>query len=286
MNRTALIFLAAAAVGCGTKDDTATWDDTEADADTDADSDTDTDADTDVSYFEPVAVGFEYVGGVDFENEELLNYDYDDGNGERPYFVRLTFAETDFFGASSEDQLQYQCEAYAAFVYDTADLECQTYETKAAGDTFVTFTGTLEFAADNMSGENCTAFDPAEWTDGMPVDRFSGMQFGLGFGPVTDYLLGPYQDDAESLEIISKSSWASYVGMKHPASGAGGEPTFIGYDWTVALAFDWDIETGIVTSEEDGSLEFIEVENQTNAYVQSTAYWYEDFPNLDLDDLK
>ena len=96
------------------------------------------------------------------------------------------------------------------------------YETKAAGDTFVTFTGTLEFGADNMSGENCTAFDPAEWTDGMPVDRFNGMQFGLGFGPITDYLLVPYQDDAESLEIVSKSGWASYIGMKHPASGAGG----------------------------------------------------------------
>ena len=132
-------------------------------------------------------------------------------------------------------------------------------------------------------GDNCTAFDPAEWTDGMPVERFNGMKFGMGFGPMTEYLATRYTDE-ESQALARSSAYATYIAMNHPAGV--GETEFIGYDWTIAWAFEWDSETGIVSIDEDGqSLIRVETENVSSAYVQSSAYWYEDFPNLDLDGL-
>ena len=114
MKRFSMVMLALLTVGCTKSVDDSGWDDS--DADTDSDSDTDTDTDTDVSYFEAVAVGFEYVGGYDRENGELVNFDYNDGNGERLAFVRVTFADTNFFSAqSSEEQEAHQCEVLALF---------------------------------------------------------------------------------------------------------------------------------------------------------------------------
>ena len=283
MQRLAFLLFAVGAVGCGEKDIDSGWD-ADADADTDADTDTDSDADTDVSYFDAVAVGFEYFGGLDLENEELLPFDYDDTQGQRTQFVLITFADTDFVAAeTAEEQDAHSCEAYAYFDYAVEDLECRSFDDDSVGDTHVEFTGVLLFGEEQLNGDNCFAFDPADgWTDGMPVARFNGMKFGMGFGPMTEYLATRYTDE-ESQALARSSAYAAYIGMNHP--GGVGDVEFVGYDWTIAWAFDWDVETGIVATEEGTTLVRVETENISNAYVQSSAYWYEDFPNLDLDGL-
>ncbi len=284
MKRFSMAMFALLTVGCTKSVVDSGWDDS-GDADTDSDSDTDTDTDTDVSYFEAVAVGFEYVGGYDRENGELVNLDYNDGNGERLAFVRVTFADTNFFSAqTSEEQEAHQCEVLALFDWgdETTDMECESYDTGASAAPYHTFVGTLSLDENNMYGDNCWAFDPAEFENGTPLTRFDGMKFGVGFGEITEYLWSRYTSE-EDQEYVKTYAMASYIGMLHPAGVDNYD--FIGYDWTVSYTFEMD-DIGIVSVDEENRFTEIESADFKHAFVNSSAYWYEDFPNLDLDHLR
>lgn len=283
--RSSLILLAAVAVGCGTKDeDTAGWD-ADADTDTDSDTDTDADADTDVSYFEPAAIGFEYVGGWDVD-DGLVNYYSTDGT-ELPPYVLVTLATVDYFGADSDEtRIAESCEIVAAFQHEEDDsFDLKSYDDGSAPtEVYGQWSGTLQFTADQLiltNNSNCTNMDPSVYEGGDPVATFADMTFGFGLGPITEYLLAPY-DDEETKAILEGDGLAMYVAINHPNSTGGVD--FEGFDWSLSRVFQWDDSRTILV--DDDSYLIPSVTKTQGGYVQTYAYWYEDFPNLDLSKMK
>ena len=114
-----------------------------------------------------------------------------------------------------------------------------------------------------------------------------------------------WADDAEA----QQSYFTQYISINHPNEDGGYK--FIGYDWTSSIFVAADSEEcaelestdpdgnpvseeycGLVETEEvDGGTNYVfgdvyDVVNPQYGYVQGSAWWYEDFPNLDLDIMK
>ena len=260
----------------------------EADADTDADSDSDadTDADTDAdAYFEPVAIGFKYVGGWDSTTGELVDYMYQ-GKSYAPY-VLLVLADLDYFSATdSAEQDAHSCEIYTSFYHGAASLTAETYDYGSGGGDSVTlwnsWDGGLYFDESLMASDACWNLDPAQYTDGMPVDLFNGIHYGFGFGPISQSLIDLFGKDFADVE---DSMFGIYQAVNHP-DGSGGYD-FIAYDWGYSNLYTWDSDTHEIDVDDKGFLVTGNIgDPNPQGYVSSGSYWYEDFPNLDLSMLK
>ena len=255
--------------------------------DADADTDTDSDTDTDVDYWEPIAVGFEYIGGYDAENKELTGWTYSDGSPAENY-VLVTLAELEYFQTGEEGTY---CELYYTFyvdgegdfsAYEPGDADAAnpwgTHGSQAS--LWASWEGTLSlWGASTDNGYLCEMLDPADWEDGAPYARFENMQFGLGFGPQSGYLHGSW--DQDTIDLYGESAFTSYIAINHP-SGSG--VAFDGYNWTSSYLWQWDAVGGQILVDDDNYLQAQpHYDGGSSGWITSYARWYEDFPNLDLD---
>jgi len=246
--------------------------------------------------------------------------DLSNQNGGLPfalsYGVTVTLASVEYFGlgssATDEERAYETCTVFADFAYSPANLLAQDFNWStgvgSAGTTvelWQSFEGTLVFRMDSAS-ERC-----AELAEGHSLETFDNMRFGIGFGPLSDHMRGEFEstdwwaDDTDA----QASYFTQYIAVNHPNSEVSTGYDFIAYDWNSAIFVNADVEscvdleTGEVvtydpesTTQVCGEVMTEEVDGSTNydlgdtnadvgsrvGYVQGNAWWYEDYPNLDL----
>ncbi len=234
---------------------------------------------------DPVAVGFEFDGV--FDGAGLIGPTID--GEEYPPYVVITFTSADYFtaGGNEEGNLN-SCEALALFDVITAESVLD-----ADGENVWTdFDTSLSIVPGSWDADDfacASALDQDIWgADGVDLlDAFTLFRFGMGFGPHTQYLADAWQDDegewaSPDIEELSVGFLTEYIGI-NDSTGA-----FVLEDWTSALAFEWDDETGELVVDDEDLLQILDVTAATTvpvSYVRSFAYWYQDFPLLDLDNL-
>ena len=258
--------------------------------------------------FDPAAVGFKWHGIWDESADELRPYYFFDfGTGATPYnsYVTISLATTAFFSMSSDDPLREDeyCNMYATFDYSPAELSAEYFDyeggvggTGESVELYAAYEGRLDIYSVD---ERCD-----EWIDRDPLETFDGTHIGFGLGPMTadfeDMLETAYADEWPDYE---DSYLAQYVAVNHPADTAEGYD-FIAYDWNTA--FFASVYDGYCTTltESDGTVVdacgLVDLEERSGTYyyepvdasedagsrvvfAQGSIYWYEDFPNLDLD---
>jgi hypothetical protein len=255
--------------------------------------------------------------------EPYLFPDLNNENGGVPFalgnLVTVTLASVEYFslgsGATDEERAFETCTVYADFAYSPANLLAQDFDwtsgTGSTGDNvdlWQSFEGTLIFRLDSAS-ERC-----AELDEGYSLDTFDGMRFGIGMGPLSTYMSGEFAStDWWADDLDAQGSYhTQYIAVNHPAETDLGY-NFVAYDWTSAIMVNVDAEscvdaaTGevitsdvesetkvcgeVMTVEEDGAANYdLADQNENfgsrNVYVQGSSWWYEDYPNLDLDLMK
>jgi hypothetical protein len=255
------------------------------------------------------------------ELKPYLFPDLNNTNGGEPLIlseiVQVTLASTAYFSlgsdATDEQRENETCTVYAwfdnapanlladDFNWDTGVGGMETYST----DSWQGFEGMLIFNLDSAS-ERCS-----QLAEGHSLDTFDGMHFGLIFGGLSSHMTSEFESTdwwADETDLQA-SYFTQYIAMNHPSADGG--YTFIGYDWTSSIYVDADpeqcasyeyedAEGNVVSEEVCGMVLTEEVEGQTNyalgdvydvvnpryGYVQGSAWWYEDYPNLDLDIMK
>jgi len=138
----------------------------------------------------------------------------------------------------------------------------------------------------------------------VDLNYFQGMHLGIGLGPMSSYMTETYEAaDWWEPESDPFSYLSMYVAMNHPDDEATSGYNFVGYDFNTAYYAEVDMdecmenldeETGEVLGttcggivvDEDGYLvpgnHNVDVGSRT-AFISASAWWYEDFPNLDLE---
>ena len=231
----------------------------------------------------------------------------------------VTLATMDYFSATTEAEKEGEyCEWFAFFggavvggeVTDPVpyDMNAQEFDWESGSggsgvlvDEWAAWEGGLPIADGTMS-DRC-----ADWVD-ADYSLFNGMHYGLGFGPLSSYMTDELTDaDWWDDEVHPYTYFTMYTAMNHPSDEATSGYDFVGYDFTRAqyvevdesvCAERIDSTTGEVTEEvcgqflyemtEDGSGyyyepgDFREDVGSRYAFVNGRAWWYEDFPNLDL----
>ncbi|MFT5682247.1 MAG: hypothetical protein ACI8RZ_003165 [Myxococcota bacterium] len=232
-------------------------------------------------YFEPVALSVSYTGGWDEHQDALLDWAYE-GEGYDGY-IRLTLVTEQFFSLSTDDQLidEEYCEIRALFHSDPATLTAERQDDGTPAALRAAFTGHLEIYG--FIGSGCYNFDPAVWTNGEPREVFNGMRLGLGFGEMTDFLSASW--DSETLQAYSSHMMAAYVAINHP-DGTGGVE-FIARDWTTAVLWQWDVESGEVLTNSESNLMGQDITDPVlSGWVSGYPFWYQPLNELDLGLLK
>ena len=243
--------------------------------------------------FEPAAVGFEYWGGLGSQGE-LLPFSEDDGASFLEPFLRMRFgSEAYFMTADDLEQERNSCEIVAVLqplptqlqIPNRNDAELwQSYD-------FAVTTDPARFA--HSCGE---PFD--EDADGYPtrenwgedgqdlIDKFLGAHVAIAFAPMTEYLQGAFEN-AGGFDQLPEDQQNAAFAMYIAINDKGGN--FVAEDWTIGYTFEWDEET-MIAPFDNGSLTFKPAETVdgwlTSSYVRSFAYWYQDFPLMNLDNLK
>lgn len=237
---------------------------------------------------DPVAVGFEFDGVWDGASLIGPTVEGADGPVELLPYVVVTFTNADYFtaGGNEEGNLN-SCEALALFDVIAAESVLTADET--VWTDFDTALSIVPSSWDDNELSCASALDQDIWGDGGVdlLDAFTLFRFGMGFGPQTQYLADAWQNDDgewanEQIEELSVGFMSEFIGL-NDSTGA-----FVLEDWTTALAFEWDSETGELVVDDEDLLQVVDVTNATEvpvAYIRSFAYWYQDFPLLDLSNL-
>ncbi len=228
--------------------------------------------------WDPVAVGFEFYGMVDGQGN-LGNWQTT-GNLLPPFMV-LTFADKEFFG-SGNDELT--CSVLALFEPEPLDRS----EHFTLEDPGVQMSSAYEVAlqVDTATSDCAGRVDPVKWGANAEnlLDPFVGARLGVGWAPMTDYLRDAWNED--SLDTAGDAMMATYIALNER------DGTWIGRDWTTAILYEGDFKSEQVTVNDDNSLEFVDVtaldpaQHVPEGFIQSFAYWYQDFPLLDLSNLR
>jgi len=156
-----------------------------------------------------------------------------------------------------------------------------------------------------------------DWEDSTgssvdPVAMFNNMHYGIALGEASTYMSDAYAewaDDPSSTwdpDVDPYSYHTMYTAMNHPSDESEMGYNFIAYDFTSSLYVDVDPtscvenldDAGEVESTTCGEVLFEESDDgetfyyqQGNfntdvgsryAFLRGNAWWYEDFPNLDL----
>jgi hypothetical protein len=138
----------------------------------------------------------------------------------------------------------------------------------------------------STAGELC-----AEST--VDLALFDGMHFGLGIGPLSSFMTTEYEDlDDWDASTDPYNHASQYIAMNHPDSSTSLGYDFIGYDFNGMFFGQADMTIcadgvcgGFKADADDllvGGDHRLDVGSRL-AYVQGSAWWFEDFPRLDLD---
>lgn len=272
--------------------------------------------------FEPAAVGVEVNAGWD-SDYGLLRFIYssDETGTVNNQRVEITVTDIEWFSMDSDDPERrfHKCTMNAVFPHIV-------HEGFVSGYMFDYDSGhggtgesvNLDFFAEGRAdiysydamldddGELITddfgeaqASETCQWMidEGM-MDKFNGMHVGFGYGDLSDYMYTNYWDEfGGDLAEYEDSVVGSYVAINHPTDEGGVD--FRAYDWSSAVHWsgtselttltdsegtEFDEQVVIVDVDPDG---FLMLGDPSDAgYRSMSTYWYEDFPNLDLDILK
>ncbi len=254
-------------------------------------------------------MGFSLNAIWDESSDSLESYflpDLGGGTSGSTAYVTIQLATLDFFSMSDTDagyEDEY-CSMYATFEYESADLTAEPFDytagtggTGEAVELFAAYEGNLSIY---LVDSRCY-----DWTDRDPVETFDGTHIGFGFGALTDSLTTLLEEAYEDEWPEYESGYITqFVAVNHPSETEELGYDFVAYDWNTALfvgAAPDECETfldssGVSTEicgavridERDGSfyydlVDYTESEGSRYAFIRGNSYWYEDFPNLDLD---
>jgi hypothetical protein len=230
------------------------------------------------NYFQPIALSVSYTGGWDEHQNALLDWAYE-GEGYDGY-IRLTLVSEDFFLYSQDDPAieDEYCEIRSLFHSQAAALQAASQADDTPAQLRASFVGELEIYG--FIGTACYNLDPAIWTDGSPREAFDGMRLGLGLAPLTDFLAGSWT--SETLAAYGRYMLAAYIAINRP-DGVGGVE-FVARDWTTALLWQWDVDTGEVLTNDESVLMGQDVSDPVlSGWISGYPYWYQGLDELDLD---
>jgi hypothetical protein len=269
----------------GTKTTTTTTDDTDDPTVTTVTGDTSVVSDPGL---DPVAVGFELAAQMNSDGSLGV---WRQGTYEYIPLLLLTFADVEYF--STSDQEGHYCTAFAPF---GSDVEYGGIFPLGKPDQVPVSDGAIMYwsydVALNLQIDpdftDCDELvDPEKWGENaeLLLEPFVGAHVGIGFAPMTDYLR-----EAWAQEVIDEYD-DSFLAMYIAINDASGD--FIGFDWTSALIWETDPDTGEVLIDENGYLaNTVPVDGLLPGgdlpvgQVQSYAYWYQDFPLMDFSNLR
>lgn len=226
---------------------------------------------------EPVAVGFAFDGVVQADGQ-IRGYAVQ-GLASPPVVI-LTLASEAYFGTTDPAVREAEsCIAWGEYAPEPRD---EPLPTRDGTMLWRSYEGTLA-----LQGHTCRGVLTEAW--GEDADRvaeiFDGMRLGIGFGPMTDFLRAGWP--ASELEKYGDHLFAEYIAIN------GADGSFVAEDWTSAVLFEWDAETGEPVLAASGDA-YVPIPTHhlpggaamPEGYVRSFAYWYQDFPVMDLDGLK
>ena len=241
---------------------------------------------------DPIAVGFEYEGA--FDGTDIASFIIEEAGEvyEIPPVVYLTFANTEFFSATDEETQAFNsCTVFAEFDVIAGESVVSTN----GGTVWNQWDTTMSVSTQSWDAEGGCAevLDPSIWGEGGVdlLEPFTTFRYAFGFGPMTEYLEAAWQDDdgnwlSEDIEEFSTAFMAHYSAINDE------DGNFVLEDWTTAYAFDYNAETGEIPTETDadGNEVYITLDMSVAGelpptFIRTNAYWYQDFPLLDLSNL-
>jgi hypothetical protein len=270
------------------------------------------------------AIGWEVRAAWNQEANALEGWVEDDWAGTNggipsayPVYVLVTLANLEYFeSASGAADTDNYCQVAALFQYVPTTQSGEAFDWDrgfgGTGDELPTsafYEGVLTFLPDTAD-ERCSELDTELFPSGDPYDVLDGMRFGVGYGPLSPYLLDLYttefSDSGEDFSEVSKSYITQFIAVNHD-DGDGGV-TFPAYDWNSGYAVETDYEApcveytftsttyvaeycGVATIDAtDPNAAFYVGGDATvvpfHGLVLGGSRWLEDTPNLDLSNLK
>ena len=265
------------------------------------------------SSWEPVAVGFELIGGIDEEN---VLAPYTSTDSATPFnavpFVVLTLASINYFSGATDES----CEMFAIIEPDDGFGDDFTFRYESGDDhpvltmadqggavgwtegpdsastvAYATWSGRLVL---DPIDDNCAGIveAPSTWTDApgavgeSPHEAFQGMRIAFQIAQHTDYLLSGWNTTSGDAEPFLKAMMSEYICVNRPAGN------FECQDWTTARF--WDVEDETLTPALDGDYLVPSSAEPNNlppgselpmAWLSGQPRWYEDFVRLDFTNL-
>ena len=137
----------------------------------------------------------------------------------------------------------------------------------------------------------------------VDLNSFQGMHVGLGLGPMSTYMTETYEEtDWWDPDSDPYAYHSMYVAMNHPDEDASSGYNFVGYDFNTAYYAEVDMDECVEETDEAGEVTgtvcgglVVDEEGYLSpgnhnvdagsriGFISGSAWWYEDFPNLDLD---
>lgn len=245
-------------------------------------------------YITPVAVGFEVDVNID-DQGNLLPVRYSDGSTSPP-FLKMIFADEEFFSLSGDQQEGHYCEVAASLdPASTNGYGAIATPQDSSDPAFGTLNGSiLNWSYDvrptfawTFQGTDCAGLvDPDLYgadASGL-ITPFQGAHIGFGFAPMTDYLWDAWggEDSPDNAEYVDKF-FGMYVAINDRDGHWGG------CDWVTGLVFETD-DDGIAIADDQNQLIPIPVDTigtggLPKGYIRTFAYWYQDFPLMDFSNL-
>jgi len=253
-------------------------------------------------FFEPVAVGFEFDGVVG-PGGTPASFLFDDPNDgltyERYPYILVTFGAQEYFDTPNltDEQIDSWTCSVIAVPWNPPPAVAQI-PTHDGALLHHSYDVALDLDIDPDSTDCDEELDPSVWGEDAAdlLEAFDGMHFGYGWGQQTDYLKGAFEPATLADEEFMSAWLASYVAINDAAGD------WLAYDWTFGFAFQWDIVTGYLVTVPDPDPPATYPDRQLLVrqpvtdipagdplppmYIRSSAWWYQDFPLLDLSNLK
>lgn len=233
--------------------------------------------------WEPATVGFELEAIV--HDDGTLGSYFIDTDEIGPWMI-LTFTSLEYFDVDTEEEKAEQsCIAYGRFAPSPL-LPPDQIPLAVPAELYLSFDGVVTLELHNCSGK----VKPDVWGADAEIllDKFQGAHLGIGVGRMTDYLREAWSD--QTLTDYGDFMLAEYVAL-NDKDGA-----FVGIDWTTAMEFEYDPDTQTLPTvlDEDGNEVLVGMNvaslpsgaTLSEGYLRSFSYWYQDFPLLDLDNLR
>ena len=220
-----------------------------------------------------------------------------------PFFATVTFATTAYFSASDDAAKAWEsCTVWASFSgFDGDTSDPVLYDMDARLFDWAVGDGSDVLVDEWQAWEGGLIFDwstAGERCAHSTVDLmlFNDMHLGLGIGGHSDYM-SEALSEVEGVDDLDTAYVTQYIAMNHPDDDSASGYDFVGYDFT--NAYFGAVDMGVCAEGEDGAAlcgafvaddegylapgdHTVDVGTRL-AYIHGSAWWFEDFPRLDLD---